>query len=92
MKREVKDWQEYTFHVRKGIHWQDKPPLNGRELTAYDLEYGLHRLSGLGSGFTTPTPYAFLKTYSDMESITATDKYTLVVSASTNQLERGRRS
>ena len=51
--------------------------MNGRELTADDFVYNFHRVTGTGSGFTEPGAlYAFLG-YSVIESITATDKYTV---------------
>ena len=28
-----------VMKVRRGVHWQDKPPVNGREFTAKDIEY-----------------------------------------------------
>jgi len=31
------------FHIREGVHWHDKPPVNGRELTAEDVELSLKR-------------------------------------------------
>jgi len=46
-----------TFHIRKGVHFHNKPPVNGRELTANDVKYCFDRLLGIGSGFTEPTPY-----------------------------------
>jgi len=73
------DWQSITFHIRKGVHWQDLPPLNGRELTAYDVEYSWHRVFGLGSGFTGPSPFANVRLYGPPESVIATDKYTVTV-------------
>lgn len=45
-----------VFHLRKGIRWQNIPPLYGREFTADDVAYHFHRLYGLGSGFTHPSP------------------------------------
>ncbi len=44
-----------VFNIRKGVHWYDKPPMNGRELTADDVEYNYHRHLGLGNGFTEPS-------------------------------------
>jgi peptide/nickel transport system substrate-binding protein len=76
---EQPDLKTVVFHIRKGIKFQDKPPVNGRELTAYDVEYHYHRYLGLGSGFTKPSPYfggAFY--FAGIQSVTATDKYTLV--------------
>ena len=32
------------FHLRKGIKWQDKPPVNGREVTAEDIKWSYERL------------------------------------------------
>ncbi len=76
---EVTDPQTWTLHVRKGIKWQDIPPLNGREFTASDIEYYFHRKLGLGSGFTKPSTYPVgLENYVSIASITATDKYTVV--------------
>ena len=44
--------QTLVFHLRKGIRWQNIPPVNGREFIADDVVYHFHRLYGLGSGFT----------------------------------------
>ena len=65
------------LHVRKGVYWHDKPPMNGRELTADDFVYNFHRVSGTGSGFTEAAEYAAFFGYDVIESITATDKYTV---------------
>jgi len=62
-----------VVHIRKDINWQDIPPVNGREFTAYDVEYHYHRLYGLGSGFTKPAPYhGNVSAYKDLISVTAT--------------------
>ena len=52
--------------------------MNGRELTASDVEFSFHRILGLGSGFTEPieTVYGFREFKT--KSVTATDKYTVV--------------
>ncbi len=49
--------------------------MNGRELTAQDIEYNFHRITGMGSGFTEPSEFAIGV---EFESITATDKWTVV--------------
>ena len=67
-----------VFHIRQGVHWHDKAPMNGRALTAEDVEFNFHRLTGLGSGFTEPSPYTADITAVPFESITATDKNTVV--------------
>ena len=68
----------YIFHIRQGVHWHDKAPMNGRELTAKDVEYNFHRLTGLGSGFTEPTKAPGMIQDVPIESITATDEWTVV--------------
>ena len=72
------DGLTFTFHIRKGVHWQDKPPMNGRELVAEDIVFSWHRFFGLGDfAEAGPTPYSgFAKT--PIESIEAPDQYTVV--------------
>jgi peptide/nickel transport system substrate-binding protein len=66
----------YIVHLRKGIHWQDIPPVNGREFTSDDVAYHYHRLYGLGHGFTQPGPGAHYQ-FTPLESVTVIDKYTV---------------
>ena len=72
------DGLTYTFHIRPGVHWQDKAPMNGRELVAEDIVFNFHRITGLGSGFTEKSEYAPNVALLPIESIEATDKYTVV--------------
>lgn len=37
------DDKTYIFKLRKGVKWHNKPPVNGRELTAEDVKYTLDR-------------------------------------------------
>jgi peptide/nickel transport system substrate-binding protein len=37
----------YVFRLRKGVRWHNKPPVNGRELTADDVKYTYERFAGL---------------------------------------------
>ena len=71
------------FNIRKGVNWHNKVPMNGRELTASDVEYNLHRIFGLGSGWTAenkpPVLYGASVTNLPVESITATDEWTVVL-------------
>ena len=80
------DLKSYTFHIRQGVPWHDKAPVNGRDVNAYDAEFTWHRNLGLGSGYTEPSPhhYQFVEVAAD--SVTATDEYTLVVETSTPKL------
>ena len=73
------DERTFTFNIREGVNWHDKAPMNGRELTAYDVEFNYHRITGTGSGYTEPTPKQWLLPALSFESITATDNSTLVV-------------
>ena len=51
--------------------------MNGRDLTASDIEFSWQRLLGLGSGFTEPGFDVNVGNF-NVESIEATDKYTVV--------------
>ncbi len=75
---EQPDPKTYIFHIRPGVHWHDKAPMNGRELTADDIEYTYHRHMGLGD-FTEATSPGPSPKDLPWESITATDKYTVVM-------------
>ena len=45
-----KDGKVYTFSLRKGVKFHNKPPVNGREVTADDVKYSLERFMAK-SGF-----------------------------------------
>ena len=70
-----------AVRIRSGVHWHDKAPMNGRELTAKDVEYNWHRYLGLGSGYTEGSPIVAQQSQLDdigIESVTATDDHTVV--------------
>ena len=74
------------WKIRQGVNWHNKAPMNGRELTAKDVEYNFHRYFALGSGFTEPAkqaPAADLP----FESVTATDDWTVVMKLSRPRLD-----
>jgi len=82
----AESWEEpdattIIYHIRKGVRWQDKPPVNGRELTADDVVFSFQRILGLGS-FTTKSPGATGMVALPVVSVTATDKYTVVIKLS----------
>lgn len=61
-----------TLHLRQGVHFFNKAPVNGREMTADDVVYSIKRQ------WTIPT--AFLKnTYPAPTSVVKVDKYTVKV-------------
>ena len=67
-------------NVRQGVRWHDKAPMNGRELTATDVEFNFHRLLGAGSGFTEPSEsltYGYMWPGVKVASVTATDESTV---------------
>ena len=76
---EAPDDSTIIFHIRPGIHWQDIPPVNGRELTAADVAWSFNRQWGCGDGFTEISPYIKQTAWECFQKIYATDKYTMVV-------------
>jgi peptide/nickel transport system substrate-binding protein len=64
-----------TLHIREGIRWQDKPPTNGRELTADDVVFSLNRQYTLDSAYMYRTYFKAAKA----TQISAPDKYTVVI-------------
>ena len=40
---EAPDDTTYVFHLRHGVQWQNKPPVNGRELVAEDVQFTFDR-------------------------------------------------
>ena len=77
------DFLTYTFNIRQGVNFHDKPPVNGREMTADDVEYTFHRMLGnklTGTEFSEAEPSSGGGSILDLplESITATDKWTVV--------------
>ena len=52
--------------------------MNGRAMTAQDIEFNYHRLLGIGSGFSEASPHAGYALGTMMASVTATDQGTVV--------------
>ena len=71
------------FHIRKGVQWQNKGEMNGRELDAYDVEFTFQRNFGLDEfAEVGPGPgFAYAGNVS-VESVKATDKWTVEVKSS----------
>ena len=63
-----KDGTVYTFHLRKGVKFHNKPPVNGREVTAEDVKYSLERFSEK-SGFRAR--------FEPVQTIDVVDKHTV---------------
>ena len=84
------DGLTYTFHMRTGARWHDKAPMDGRQVTAQDVEFNFHRILGMGD-FAEDGPTAFggadqLKNI-PWESITATDDSTVVMKLTEPRLD-----
>ena len=62
----IADDTTYVVKIRKGVNWHDKAPMNGRELTAKDIEYNYHRWLGLGSGYTEASPHMGIRALSSI--------------------------
>jgi peptide/nickel transport system substrate-binding protein len=60
----------YVFKLRKGVRWHNKPPVNGRELTAPDVKYTYDR-------FLTVQGNPNRAMLELVEKIEALDKYTV---------------
>ena len=71
---EMTDPTHYVFHVRPGMVWHNKPPVNGREFVADDVVRTFERL--LAGPVWAGHPIAMI------EEITAPDKYTVKASTS----------
>lgn len=79
---EVPDADTIIFHIRPGILWQDKPPVNGRELVAADVAFSINRV------FETPGSYLSATCPEWFESAMATDKYTVTVKCKDSETTR----
>jgi len=68
-------WEElddttYVFHLRKGVKWHNRPPLNGRELVAEDVKFTYDR-------FLTEKANANRYTLEPVDRIEVMDRYTV---------------
>jgi len=82
------DLLTYTFNIREGINWHDKAPMNGRALTAKDVEWTFQKHYGIGAfegQGKNETWWRF--TSAPLESVTATDDYTVVFQMESPTLE-----
>jgi len=85
---EFTDPTTWVVHLHQGIHWQNIPPVNGREFTADDVVYQYDRMLGLGDGFTTPSlSETGVPSWQSLVSITANDKYTVAFKWETSNVE-----
>jgi peptide/nickel transport system substrate-binding protein len=62
----------YIFKLRRGVRWHNKPPVNGRELTAEDVKYTLER-------FMTVKGNSNAYMLKSVDKVEAVDKYTVKI-------------
>ena len=78
------DWDEengtLTVTIRDDIYFQDKEPINGRQLVAEDVKYTYDRVLATGSGFTEPveTENDWTTELYMVESISTDGDYTVI--------------
>jgi peptide/nickel transport system substrate-binding protein len=63
-----KDGKVYTFNLRKGVLFHNKPPVNGREVSADDVKYSLERFMAKSS---------FRDRFEPVQAIDVVDRYTV---------------
>jgi ABC-type transport system substrate-binding protein len=73
----VEHWEEpsatrYIFHLRQGVHFHDKPPVGGREMTAEDVRYSIERFLTVKGGTNRST-------LQDIDTVKVIGKYTVRV-------------
>ncbi len=76
----VEEWEQtdpttITMQVRQGIHWQDRPPVNGREFTADDIVYNINRVLGAGEFAGQPPNPFFAQNFSAIKEAVAVGTY-----------------
>jgi peptide/nickel transport system substrate-binding protein len=67
---EYLDPKTLVFHLRRGVKFHNKPPVNGREMKAHDVKYSLERFAAK-SGFRSR--------FDEVERIEAVDDYTVKI-------------
>jgi len=77
---EMPDEETVIFHLRKGVHFHNKPPVNGREMTADDVVFTFEH------NFLSDLPFSFkcraALPEENIQSVEALDKYTVEVKCS----------
>jgi peptide/nickel transport system substrate-binding protein len=67
---EALDDTTYVFHLRKGVKWHNKPPVNGRELVAEDVKFTFDR-------FLTEKGNADRYVLEAVDQVEVVDRYTV---------------
>ena len=73
----------YIYKLRDNVFFHDKPPVNGRQLTADDMAWNYERLFGIGRfAGQEPAPHTWGTKSIPVESVTATDELTFEIKLS----------
>ena len=73
----------YIYKIRDNVFFHDKPPVNGRQLTADDMAANYERLLGIGRfAGQERSPVGFGTVLIPIESVTATDELTFEIKLS----------
>ena len=81
----------YIYKLRDNVFFHDKPPVNGRQLTADDMAANYERLFGIGRfAGQEPAPHTWGTKAIPVESVTATDELTFVIKLSQPFADTGR--
>ena len=67
---EMLDDTTYVFHLQKGVKWHNKPPVNGRELVAEDVQFTFDR-------FLTDQGNQLRELLEPVERVEVVDRYTV---------------
>ncbi len=67
---EAPDDTTYVFHLRQGVKWHNKPPVNGRELVAEDVKFTFDR-------FLTEKGNAARYVLESVDRVEVVDRYTV---------------
>lgn len=74
------DARTYTFHLRRGVRFANLPPVNGRELTAADVQWSYEYASRTGQFKDAKLPAAkFVHFFEGLEAVETPSPYTVVV-------------
>ena len=74
------DAKTFTFHLRKGVKFQDLPPVNGRELTSADVKFSFEYRTRSGEFADKKLPAAELRyMFEGMDRVETPDAHTAVV-------------
>ena len=81
----------YIYKLHDNVFFHDKPPVNGRQLTADDVAWNYERLHGIGRfAGQEPAPHTWGTKAIPFESVTATDELTFEIKLSRPYADTGR--